>query len=279
MAKRTKIPPKTKEKLIEEAGNKCANPGCANYRTHIHHIQQWSIYQTHDSDHMIAICPSCHDEVHYGKLKIDDSTVYQWKNIKRKTTNRDLLYVEPNYESKLLLGSLAVTGIKGVSVFELTKQNKLSYKLIDDEIFLMNLSISNLKGEEILKVTENHVKYTVDENIKFEKRPGRFKVTTNQNLDFIPMWAIPIILNMEPKFKFKNGILKIIDIEVISPGLVKAEGIWATDNYVIIITNNSFNIITPGLVRPLTFIGNGKHTTFEWKGKIDASMFGFNNIL
>ncbi|MCT9852858.1 HNH endonuclease signature motif containing protein [Priestia megaterium] len=278
MANRPKVPPKLKQKLIEEAGNKCANPGCANYRTHIHHIQEWSVYKTHDGDHMIAICPSCHDEVHYGRLKIDDKTVYEWKGIKRKSTNRDQLFIEPDYESKLFLGSIAVTGQQGVTAFELTKSNKLSYKLIDEDIFLMNLNICNLKGEEIIKVIQNHVKYKEDESIKFERRPGRFKVTTTRPLDFIPLWAIKKMLEMERPYKIENGILTIIDLEVVAPGEVRAQGIWAEFDRIILITDTSLNFIVPG-GHPLTLVTEGEGTsgyaTLEWHGKIDSSMFGF----
>jgi hypothetical protein len=159
VAKRTKIPPKMKTVLIEESGNKCANPGCNNYRVHIHHIKEWAVYRTHDSEHLIAVCPSCHDEIHYGKLTISDETIYDWKAIKRESVNRDHLYIEPAATSKMLLGSLAVTGDSGFTVFELTKSNRLTFRMVDEEIFLLNLSISDLKGNELLKVSENHVKY------------------------------------------------------------------------------------------------------------------------
>lgn len=79
MANRAKLTPKMK----------CANPRCNNYRTHIYHIKEWSVYKTHDSEHMIAVCLSCHDGIHYRKLKIDDETIYRWKSIKKGSVNRD----------------------------------------------------------------------------------------------------------------------------------------------------------------------------------------------
>ncbi|THE13086.1 HNH endonuclease [Bacillus timonensis] len=276
MAKRTKIPEKIKSYLFEEAGMKCANPGCNNYRTHIHHIKEWSVYQTHDSEHMIAVCPSCHDEIHYGKLTIDDETVYLWKNIKREKSNRDHLYIEPSYTSKLLLGSISVTGDNGVKVFELTNNTKLTYRIEDEDIFLMNLSISNQNGKEVLKVIENHVKYIVDDKINFERRPGRFKITTNRIIDFIPIWSMPIIHKMQPNYKIVDGVLTLTDVEVLKPGLVKVEGLWARNDVVIIITNDSLNFIKPGYSKPLSLIGEGENSVLKWSGKIDSSMFRFN---
>lgn len=73
MAKLRKAVPKNiKMDLIKKAGMKCANPGCSNYRVHIHHIKQWAIYQSNDEKDMIAICPVCHDVAHNGDLIIDD---------------------------------------------------------------------------------------------------------------------------------------------------------------------------------------------------------------
>ncbi len=43
--KRQKIKPVIQRQIIEEAGNKCANPGCTNWRVHLHHIEHWAIYR------------------------------------------------------------------------------------------------------------------------------------------------------------------------------------------------------------------------------------------
>src|SRR4051812_27474471 len=114
---RQAVPAETRRRLVEAAGNKCANPGCANFRTHLHHIEQWAVYESHDAEHMIAVCPTCHDAIHNGPLVIDDETVYRWKGgIHRDDSGarRDHIYVEPAAQSFLLLGSLAITGQQGV---------------------------------------------------------------------------------------------------------------------------------------------------------------------
>ena len=58
MTKRPKVPPAIKRALYAEAGYKCANPGCCTRLQELHHIRQWSVYQTHDGSEMIAICPT-----------------------------------------------------------------------------------------------------------------------------------------------------------------------------------------------------------------------------
>lgn len=108
---RPNVPRETKRALIREAGGKCANPGCPNRLIELHHIQRWAVYRTHDAEHMIAVCPTCHENVERGSLLISDETLYEWKKIvRRKAAARGHIYVEPGDQAKLLLGSIAVSG-------------------------------------------------------------------------------------------------------------------------------------------------------------------------
>lgn len=251
---------------------KCANPGCSNYQVHIHHIQEWAIYKTHDERHMISICPTCHDEVHFGKLKIDDATIYQWKNIKRTKNNRDQLFIEPDVDSKLLLGSIAVTGSSGLIVFELSNNNKLGFKLIDDDFFLVNLSILDITNKEIIKIVENHVKYSLNDKIQYERRPGRIRVTTSNTLNFVPVWSLPQMLSMN--FTLDKGVLTLLDIEVFRPGLVKIKGFWVKSNAVVIITDKELAFIRPNIKYPFIIEGEGENTVLQYTGKVTTSLFG-----
>ena len=117
-----KIKPALKRLLIERAGGKCANPGCSNWRVHIHHIKHWAVYKTHSATDMIAVCPSCHDAAHHGRLKISDELLYEWKAIVRAgTPDTAHLYVEPSAQLKILTGSIAIaTANDQAVVFELS---------------------------------------------------------------------------------------------------------------------------------------------------------------
>jgi hypothetical protein len=64
-----------RKRLLREAGGKCANPGCMNVRAQIHHIMEWYIYGTHDPNHMIAVCPTCHDEIVMPPARLPTTTV------------------------------------------------------------------------------------------------------------------------------------------------------------------------------------------------------------
>ena len=48
------VPKPLKAQLIKDAGDKCANPGCSNWRVYLHHIKHWAVYKTHDGEHMIS---------------------------------------------------------------------------------------------------------------------------------------------------------------------------------------------------------------------------------
>lgn len=274
MAKyRKHILPNIKEELVKEAGMKCANPGCSNYRTHIHHIKEWAVYGTHDEKHMIAICPTCHDAVHHGELKIDDDTLYNWKKTSRNQSNRDQLFIEPGEKSKLLLGTIAVTGNSGISVFEFSPNNKLSFKLVDGDIFLINMSVTSSNGKELFKVTENHVKYDIKPPLEFKRRPGKVCITAPGVLtEYMPIWAVPQIVKVEPQF-FNNGRFKIIDIEILKPGLVKVEGFWLNGLSAVCITKNHLSFLQYGQKQPLSLCGSGEDSLLVYDGPIGTSLF------
>ncbi len=112
MAKtRIKLKPSEKLAIVREAGNKCANPGCSNWRTHIHHIKHWAVYASNDQSILIAVCPSCHDAIHHGQLNISDETLYTWKGIERESVPKAThIYVEPSENIKLLTGTILKIG-------------------------------------------------------------------------------------------------------------------------------------------------------------------------
>src|SRR5436190_22824634 len=108
---RPKVRADVRRRLVDEAGGKCANPGCPTPRTHLHHIAEWAVYQAHDEEEMIAVCPTCHDAIHDGQLEIDDDTIYAWKAIERpKSTRRDHVYVEPGESPTLAIGTMSLVG-------------------------------------------------------------------------------------------------------------------------------------------------------------------------
>ncbi len=274
--KRNKIKPAIRRQIVEEAGNKCANPGCTNWRTHLHHIEHWAIYESNDKKILIAVCPTCHDAIHHGRLKITDETLNEWKNIKRvKIPEISHLYVEPGKEIKLLTGTIALTtSNQEVIVFQLSQNNSLKFRVLDDDIMMLNLKIADRKGKEVLRVVDNHVRSKPSPNIKFLQVPGHIQVNVPANEQFIPL-DILRKMQIQEKDYGANGSITALELEVLKPGLVSVQGLWVENNKAVIITKERLSFIRPELKQPLSMIGDGETSVLIYAGTITRAMFGF----
>lgn len=273
---RKKLKPLAKIAIIKEAGNKCANPGCSNWRVHIHHIKHWAVYESNDQSILIAVCPSCHDAIHYGQLNISDDTLFKWKGIKReskpKTTH---LYVEPSQEIKLLTGTIALsTTNESATIFELSENNKLSFRVLDSDINLLNIAISDLQGNEVLKVKDNYIKIQDDSLVSFKQVPGHVRISTNHVENFLPVRFLQIMKAEQPDYA-KNDEAVLLDLEVIKPGLVRVKGCWADNRVAVVITDYSLSFLRDGLQRPLSMVGDGENSVLMFAGPVTSAMFGF----
>ena len=277
MAKpRKKLKPAEKSAILEEAGNKCANPGCCNWRVHIHHIKHWAVYESNDQTILIAVCPSCHDAIHHGQLDISDDTLYAWKGIERKSKPKTThIYVEPSKEIKLLTGTIALTTTnESATIFELSENNKLSFRVLDSDINLLNIAISDLQGNEALKVIDNYIKIQDVNLVSFEQVPGHVRIMTNYISKFLPDRLLKIMKEEQPDYA-KNNKTVLLELEVIKPGLVRVKGCWADNRVAVIITNSSLSFLRDGLQRPLSMIGDGEGSVLKFAGSVTSAMFGF----
>ncbi len=193
---RPRVPRAMKERLIAEARGKCANPGCATRLLELHHIREWAIYQTHDEKHMIALCPSCHEAVTRGDLRIDDETLYRWKNLIRGSGQATgHLYVEPGGPARLLIGSVAVQADSDLAVFRLTDEQNLSFQVRDHAIMHLNATVANVKGEPLLDVVDNHIFDPSDGVVEVAQRPGKFRMTAPVDTKLLPLWSLASIFH------------------------------------------------------------------------------------
>jgi hypothetical protein len=278
MAKpRPNVPAATKRALIREAGRKCANPGCANRLVELHHIRKWAVYRTNDAEHMIALCPACHENVERGGLLISDEILYAWKRIVRRDAGaRGHIYVEPGDQAKLLLGSVAVSGEDaGLLVFELSENNRLSFALRDGEIVLLNLAVADRRGRELVKVVDGHVLMLDGDTATFEQRPGRVSVTVPMHGRYLARRAVEMVRVQEPTFA-ETGVLTMLDLEVIEPGLVRVQGIWTRGLDAVVITRErlAFVSMRPERTQPISVIGDGAGVSeLHYTGPITTAQF------
>lgn len=276
MSKRKAIPDNIKKQLIEEAGNKCANPGCPNTLTEFHHIKEWTIYKTHDQKHMIALCPACHDSVSRGKLRIDDETLYSWKKIARKDQDSHQIYVEPSTPVRLLLGSLAVETLNNrVVVFELLENQRLEFEVIDNDIIMINFVIKSLEGKILLKMIKNYIKYNqIGDDIEIRKRTGKFQlILKNEARKLIPDWITHQHLSHGSDY-FATLEYTLIDIEVIEPGLVRIFGVWMDKEKAVVISPLGMSVLRRnGEMGMITLTGEGKTSVLRYIGPINEHLF------
>lgn len=275
LIKQRDIPKQLRRQLIKEAGDKCANPGCSNWRTHIHHVKRWAIFKTHVSDDMIAVCPSCHDAIHNGLLRPSDDDLYQWKGIERSEfSRRSHIYAEPAKKLAILIGSITIVPSHAVAVFGLSDLNNLSFRVLNQEIVQLTAHLIALDDSEIVHVFENYVRVANNRHIHCDYRPGRFTVTVPLWSRYIPNWVVECVRLREPHH-ITNGRMTAIEIEVVRPGVVRVQGFWPNTNHCVVVTRESLIVYRPTM-QCNQIKGYGEETRIHISDAIKSSLFIFS---
>ncbi|KAE9640687.1 HNH endonuclease [Pseudomonas sp. PB103] len=275
-----RIPRKIREGLLHESNGKCANPGCNNSRVEIHHIRQWSIYKAHDSEHMIAVCPTCHDACHNGTFKISDELLYRWKNVVKERPHAEANIFVPSAEvTRLSMGTVSLQQEKerDTVVFNLSSGNKLSFSVKNNWLKVSAKFVDDV-GNTVLEVSENNLKVHRDKDVLLEQRPGRFRVTAPVNKFYLPATALLLMRRSEPQYA-SDGKVTMLDLEVIQEGQVRVQGVWPSGNSAIVVTEKAINVCNALALNrvnsmPLVVSGDGDDSVLVFTGPIDAAMFG-----
>lgn len=79
MSERKSIPPKLRDKVLREAGYRCANPPCrTTLAIHLHHIVEVKEGGGDSIENLLALCPTCHSLFH-AKI-ISRESIHEWKH-------------------------------------------------------------------------------------------------------------------------------------------------------------------------------------------------------
>lgn len=276
--KSRKVSPALKRKLIEEAGFKCANPGCSCRRVQLHHIKEWAVYKTHDEKDMIALCPSCHDAVHHDKtLPISDEQLRQWKTIARSGRPEVAhVFVEPSEDVRLLIGTISVaTAKERFKVFELGGGAKLALAVKDGDLLHVSADVFNGVGVRVLKVVDNVIRVQTSQAVEFSFRLGRAMVTVPVDELFVPSWLRVAMRHLEPKFA-TGATIPVIDLEVILPGYARVEGIWlGRGKRAVVVTKEGIYFCDASGAPPRALEGDGFGSCLLWGGREDEAIFQF----
>lgn len=230
---RPKVPDADKRRLVEEAGGRCANPGCPAARVHIHHIKEWAVYQSHDPRYMIAVCPNCHDAIHHGALEISDEALLRWKEAGKGAKKADVIFVEPGKAPLIKLGQIEITGQGGLIVLAPSPGNRFSYRVEEGDLVLVSCEIMNRAGNNIITIRDNRVRFDGGE-YEYLQVPGHIRLIGPAEA-VLADWMIAGVRSRDPAFA--EGPEVILDVEVIAAGQVAIRGIWADEDRAIVVSD------------------------------------------
>ncbi|CRK80377.1 HNH endonuclease signature motif containing protein [Neobacillus massiliamazoniensis] len=255
MAESRTVPPSKKRKLIKEAGNKCANPGCpVTYRYEIHHIKDWAVYKVHNADDMIAICPTCHSYVHHGRLEISDEKLYEWKKIKRiQDTNEktDQIFIEKGTQSSMVIGPLTIKSKHGAIPFRMLDQ-LIEYRIENGNLYFLNIKLKRSDGKDFFTATHNILESDLPEGVSYDYYAGKVLIKADVEDGFLPGWAIKEIRRFDPKFATNE--ITVLDMEVIDQGVVKIAGlVMVAGDAALVVDKEEIYYVVKGKVRPWIF--------------------------
>lgn len=277
MSNRPKVNKALKRRLVAEAGGKCANPGCPNALTELHHIAEWHVVQTHDAAAMIALCPACHEAVNRGELRVDDATAYAWKGIDRSEDGgqRGHLYVEPTEAeaARLLLGSFLVrSATTGLLVFSEQPSRRLAFAVSDMDIMGLEASVTDVHGQRLARVSGGHYRAEGQSLGAVRQRPGYFHMTHPWGPSIVPEWALAQMREADADYA-PEGLVTLLAMEVLEPNLVRVEGVWLDEDGGMVIDRQGIHFLDRGRPGAVSIVGAGTDTTLLVAGPVDVALF------
>lgn len=231
-----------RRELIEEVGGKCANPGCPSLITEFHHLDEWSIWKTHDSKRMIAICPNCHSYAHKRGTKLTNNELLQWKANagKRNNTKAFPVFVTPSDETLFRFGNFKFKD--NTKAFAVGSSN-IEITVDDNGVVFINIIMFDSNGETVVEVKSNTV-ITTRDDVNFEVLlSGHIRVTTNLSNGIIPEWAV--VNFKENNIQLPDSVT-LLEIVVKAPGEVTVQGLIQTERKVYYITENKIYFTVEG---------------------------------
>ncbi|MFI1099232.1 HNH endonuclease [Streptomyces melanogenes] len=78
-ARRPKVPSELRQRVLIEAGHRCAIPACKSTPAEIAHITPWPKVRKHEFKNLTALCPTCHTRFDDPHGPIDRKAMRQYK--------------------------------------------------------------------------------------------------------------------------------------------------------------------------------------------------------
>ncbi|MGH0498941.1 HNH endonuclease signature motif containing protein [Bacillus wiedmannii] len=268
------IPVVIRRELMEEAGYKCANPGCSTRsRLELHHIKEWAVYKVHNTEDMIAICPTCHSYVHHGILEISDERLYEWKTILRNpvsTEKTDVMKIEKSMNSSMIIGPLTFKSNIGAIPFRMLDQI-IEYNIEKKDLYFLNICLKRPDGTEFLSATHNVIVSNLSNEVSYNYYDSRAVIKADFKDGFLPDWAIDEIRRFDEDFA--QNEVTVLDMEVIAPGTIKISNLVMVDGDAALVVNKGeIYYVVQGTIRPWIFTETfGKVPFLEKEIEYDGS--------
>lgn len=261
-----------RRELIKEVGGKCANPGCPSLITEFHHLDEWSIWKSHDSNRMIAICPNCHSYAHKKGTKLTDNELLQWKANagKRNSTTAYPVYVTPSDETLFRFGNFKFKG--NTKAFAVGKSN-IGITVDDNGVIFINITMLDSAGKKLVEVKSSTV-ITTRNDVNFEVvLSGHIRVTTNLSNGIIPEWAV---VNFKENSIDLPDTVTLLEIVVKAPGEVIVQGLIQSERKVYYITENKIYFTVEGSTTVADFaVVHSLITYFNQSEVLESKQFDF----
>lgn len=130
---------------------------------------------------------------------------------------------------------------------------------------MLDLNLSKVSGDAILRVELNHITYQKDPKVEYRQTPGQVQILVPNNSEYVTNWVLETIREYEPKYGCYKKI-PILHIEVVNKGLLRVQGVWIENRKGIIATLKGPYFISNDLLPPhrrIVLHGEGENTIFE----------------
>lgn len=135
----------------------------------------------------------------------------------------------------------------GTAVFRLSARNEVRFRVVEPNILVVALTLSNPAGDVVVQMRDNHLTHETCQGLSLDSRPGRLRVTVPATNDFVSAAMINRYESSNPPAALvKEGRVTLLDIQVLDLGTVQVDGMWAEGERGVVANADFLSICQPG---------------------------------
>jgi hypothetical protein len=125
-----------------------------------------------------------------------------------------------------MLGGLTYTCPNGLTVISLADSITLSYRLSSLNVMKLSLLLKTLDGRKVLEIEDGDVIRDAEPPLRYREVAGHIQLTVPPTSNYVPPWLLEQLQEVEPTYE-SGGLITLLDLEVVEPGLAAIQGTWA----------------------------------------------------